>query len=135
RAGAAGAVENDEYLAALGRNLHPETGTAGIPVDGVRLRGRQRVDDSLGQPDARHGRQPCRAVLPSLHIGSTANEMTGATVIRGRHRRKKNQRVMNRRQSTSISGKRHPKNARGEGKEPAAGAADLGTAWAKGAAR
>ncbi len=37
-------------------------------------------------------------------------------MIRGPHRRKKNQRVMNRWQSTSISGKRHPENARGEGK-------------------
>src|SRR5262249_5134907 len=35
----------------------------------------------------------CRPVLPSLHIGSTANEMTGSNVIRRPHSRKKNQRV------------------------------------------
>jgi hypothetical protein len=34
------------------------------------------------------------------------------------HRRKKNQRVMNRRQSTSISGKPHPENHKGEGNRP-----------------
>src|SRR5262249_27000447 len=85
RAGAAGAVEHDEYLAALGRNLHAEAGAPGVPVDRVRLRGWHRVDSALGQSDARHGRKPCRVVLPSLHIGSTANEITGATVIRGPH--------------------------------------------------
>src|ERR1700732_5487382 len=57
----------------------------------------------------------CPAVLPSLHIGSSANEMTGATVIRRPHRRKKNQWVMNRRLSTSISGKDHPEHRQGEG--------------------
>jgi hypothetical protein len=62
-----------------------------------------------------------RAVLPSRHIGSTANEMTGPTVIRRPHSRKKNQRVMNREPSTSISGKHHPENARGEVSEHAAG--------------
>src|SRR6516225_3535129 len=55
----------------------------------------------------------CRAVLPSLHIGSTANEMTGPNVIRRPHWRKKNQCVMNRQPSTSISGKHHPR-AQGE---------------------
>jgi hypothetical protein len=34
------------------------------------------------------------------------------------HRRKKNQRVMNRRQSTSILGKPHPENHKGEGNRP-----------------
>src|SRR6266478_1932535 len=54
----------------------------------------------------------CRVVLPSLHIGSTANEMTGSNVICRPHSRKKNQRVMNRQPSTSISGKHHPEKAR-----------------------
>src|SRR5262249_5265037 len=54
-------------------------------------------------------------MLPSLHIGSTANEMTGLNVIRRPHWRKKNQCVMNRQLSTSISGKHHPENRRGEG--------------------
>jgi hypothetical protein len=58
----------------------------------------------------------CLAVLPSTHIGSTANEMTGPNVILRPHWRKENQCVMNRQQSTSISGKHHPENARGEGK-------------------
>src|SRR5262249_29668355 len=66
---------------------------------------------------------PCQAVLPSLHIGSTANEITGLNVIRRPHARKKNQRVMNRQQSTSISGNHQPENARGEG-------ATIGTALA-----
>src|SRR5258708_33204956 len=57
----------------------------------------------------------CRVVLPSLHIGSTGNEMTGLNVIRRPHSRKKNQRVMNCQLSTSISGKHRPENARGEG--------------------
>src|SRR5262249_16255984 len=57
------------------------------------------------------------------HIGSTANEMTGPNVIRRPHSRKKNQGVMNRQPSTSISGKHHPENARGEG-------ATIGTALA-----
>src|SRR5437879_6401170 len=57
----------------------------------------------------------CRAALPTLHIGSTANEMTGPNVIRRPHSRKKNQRVMNCQPSTSISGKHHPENRRGEG--------------------
>src|SRR5258705_6038015 len=64
--------------------------------------------------------RPCRAVLPSLHIGSTANEMTGPTVIRGPHRRKENQCVMNRRQSTSIPRNDHPENHKGEGSTPSA---------------
>src|SRR5271157_5710241 len=53
-------------------------------------------------------RRSRRAVLPSLHIGSTANEITGTNVIPDPHRRKRNQRVMNHRQSTSISGKHEP---------------------------
>src|SRR6476646_8237695 len=61
----------------------------------------------------------CRTVLPSLHIGSTANEMTGPNVIRRPHSRKKNQRVMNRQPSTSISGKHHPENY-GRGSRPRA---------------
>ena len=36
-------------------------------------------------------------------------------MIRGPHRCKKNQRVMNSQQSTSISGKHQPENLRGEG--------------------
>src|SRR3954447_15376367 len=36
RAGAAGAVENNEHLAAVRRDLHPEAGTLDIPVDEVR---------------------------------------------------------------------------------------------------
>src|SRR5262245_47483140 len=59
--------------------------------------------------------RPCRAVLPSLHIGSTANEMTGTTVILDPQPRKRNQCVMNRQLSTSISGKHCPENLRGEG--------------------
>src|SRR5262249_17211177 len=55
----------------------------------------------------------CQAVLPSFHIGSTANEITGLSVIRRPHARKKNQRVMNGQLSTSISGKDYPENARG----------------------
>src|SRR5262245_33166146 len=57
----------------------------------------------------------CREALPSLRIGSTANEMTGPNVIFRPHSRKKNQRVMNRQPSTSISGKHRPENARGAG--------------------
>jgi hypothetical protein len=61
----------------------------------------------------------CRQVLPSLHIGSTANEMIGSNVIRRPHSRKKNQCVMNRQPSTSISGKHHPENyGRGSGPSP-----------------
>src|SRR5262249_13121051 len=56
RAGAADTVQNDEHLAALRRDLHAEARTAGVPVNYVGLRGRQRVDCALGQPDARHGR-------------------------------------------------------------------------------
>src|SRR5258705_7920302 len=41
--------------------------------------------------------------------------MTGSTVIHRPHGSKKNQRVMNRQQSISISGKHHPENTRGEG--------------------
>src|SRR5215831_17677322 len=52
----------------------------------------------------------CRQVLPSLQIGSTANEMTGSNVIRRPHSRKKNQCVMNRQPSTSISGKHRSEN-------------------------
>src|SRR6476659_1168452 len=55
----------------------------------------------------------CPAVLPLCHIGSTANEMTGANVILRPHRRKENQCVMNRQQSTSIPGKPHPENHKG----------------------
>src|SRR5271166_1375595 len=62
-------------------------------------------------------RRSRRAVLPSLHIGSTANEITGTNVIPDPHRRKRNQRVMNHRQSTSISGKHEPENLAGEGAE------------------
>src|SRR5271165_7225601 len=60
-------------------------------------------------------RRSRRAVLPSLHIGSTANEITGTNVIPDPHRRKRNQRVMNHRQSTSISGKHEPENLVAEG--------------------
>src|SRR5713101_4940675 len=66
----------------------------------------------------------CWAVLPSLHIGSTGNEMTGPNVICRPHSRKKNQRVMNCQPSTSISGKHHPENARGEGKSGATAPAE-----------
>src|SRR5215216_3240887 len=52
----------------------------------------------------------CLAVLPSTHIGSTANEMAGPKVIRDPRWRKQNQCVMNRQQSTSISGKDEPEN-------------------------
>src|SRR6266545_1828514 len=62
-------------------------------------------------------RRPCRAVLPLFHIGSTANEMTGSNLILRPRCRKQNQRVMNYRQSTSISGKHQPENRWGEGKE------------------
>src|SRR5262245_55347886 len=63
------------------------------------------------------GRGTCREVLPLLHIGSTANEMTGSNVIRRPHSRKKNQRVMNYRQSTSISGNHRSENY-GRGSAP-----------------
>src|SRR5262245_55555077 len=59
----------------------------------------------------------CREALPSLRIGSTANEMTGLNVIFRPHSRKKNQRVMNHQLSTSISGKHHPENY-GRGSRP-----------------
>src|SRR5215216_3659308 len=52
----------------------------------------------------------CLAVLPSTHIGSTANEMTGPKVIRDPRWRKQNQCVMNRQQSTSTSGKDESEN-------------------------
>ena len=39
-------------------------------------------------------------------------------MLRRPHRRKKNQCVMNRQQSTSISGKHHPENHKGEGSRP-----------------
>jgi hypothetical protein len=35
RTGAAGAVEHDEHLAALRRNLHAEAGKTSVPVDHV----------------------------------------------------------------------------------------------------
>jgi hypothetical protein len=54
-------------------------------------------------------------VLPSLQIGSVTNETTGSNVVLRPHRRKRNQCVMNRQQSTSISGKHDPNNLRGEG--------------------
>src|SRR5690349_3659034 len=60
----------------------------------------------------------CPAVLPSCHIGSTANEITGPNVILRPYRRKENQCVMNRRQSISISGNSHPENHKGEGNRP-----------------
>src|SRR4051812_12595494 len=44
--------------------------------------------------------------------------MTGPTVIRHPHWRKENQCVMNRKQSTSIWGKHHPENHKGEGSRP-----------------
>src|SRR6476661_1911101 len=65
----------------------------------------------------------CPAVLPSCHIGSTANEMTGPNVILRPYRRKENQCVMNRQQSTSISGKPHPENHKGEGNRAVVGRA------------
>src|SRR6266545_6183161 len=61
-------------------------------------------------------RRPCRAVLPLFHIGSTANEMTGSNLILRPRCRKQNQRVMNYRQSISISGKHQSENRWGEGK-------------------
>jgi hypothetical protein len=61
-------------------------------------------------PAADHPSRP--AVLPSTHIGSTANEMTGPKVIRDPRWHKQNQCVMNRQQSTSISGKHEPENHR-----------------------
>ena len=45
------------------------------------------------------------------------NEITGMKVVLGPLRCKRNQRVMNREQSTSISGNHHPENTRGEGSE------------------
>jgi hypothetical protein len=47
--------------------------------------------------------------------------MTGASVIRRPRARKKNQRVMNRQQSTSIAGKEHPENRWGEVASEASG--------------
>jgi hypothetical protein len=41
-------------------------------------------------------------------------------VILRPHRRKENQCIMNRQQSTSISGKPHPENHKGEGSKPSA---------------
>src|ERR1700724_1294689 len=38
----AGAIKDDEHPAALGSDLHAETGTTDIPVDDVRLANRQR---------------------------------------------------------------------------------------------
>src|SRR4051794_26805553 len=35
RPGTAGAVQNDEHLAALGRDLHAEAGGSGVPVDDI----------------------------------------------------------------------------------------------------
>jgi hypothetical protein len=35
RPGTARAVQNDEHLAALGRDLHAETGISGVPVDDI----------------------------------------------------------------------------------------------------
>src|SRR5215831_6532876 len=57
----------------------------------------------------------CRAVLPSCHIGSSANEMTGSNVIRRPRVRKEIQCVMNRQLLTSISGKHQPENRWGQG--------------------
>src|SRR5688572_4779382 len=54
-------------------------------------------------------------MLPFVRIGSGLNETTGTTVIRCPHSRKRNQTVMNREQSTSITGNDAPENARGEG--------------------
>jgi hypothetical protein len=65
------------------------------------------VNLSLGMEGSR------QAVLPSRHIGSTTNEMTGTNVILRPHGRKENQRVMNRQQSTSISEKHESENHEG----------------------
>src|SRR5208337_207914 len=54
RTGTAGAVQNNKYLAALGRDLYAKAGSSRVPVDDVRFRWRQRVDSVLGQFDARH---------------------------------------------------------------------------------
>src|SRR5450432_2733972 len=80
RSGTAGAVEDDEHLATLWRNLHPESGTTSVPVNYVRRGRRKHVDGTFGQLESWHGVLPS-AVLPSCHIGSTANEMTGSNVI------------------------------------------------------
>ena len=56
RARTAGAVENDEYLTAFRRNLDPEAGTTGVPVDNIRFRSRKRVDRALRESNARHRR-------------------------------------------------------------------------------
>ena len=85
RSGTAGAAQDDAHFAALRRDLDAESGHTRIPVDYIRVWRPQRVDDTLGQFDARHERGPCPAVLLSPHIGSTANEMAGANVILGPH--------------------------------------------------
>ena len=61
-AGAASAIQNYEYLAALGRDLDAKARERGILVDYVGWRSRQCVDDSFRQFHARHATRlpaPC----------------------------------------------------------------------------
>jgi len=54
RSGTAGAAQDDAHFAALRRDLDAESGHTRIPVDYIRVWRPQRVDDTLGQFDARH---------------------------------------------------------------------------------
>ena len=116
RTSAGGAVEHDKHLATLRRDLNAEAGKAGVPVDQVG-RGVGSASMELLVNLMRGMECSYQAVLPSRHIGSTANEMTGSNVLLDPNWRKENQCVMNHQQSTSISGKRHTENQWGEGAE------------------
>ena len=82
----AGAVQNDKHFASFWSDLHAEAGRSGYP-------NRRRSDAGVGSAsiallvNLMRGmeRRSCPAVLPSLHIGSTANEITGTNVILGPH--------------------------------------------------
>jgi len=114
-AGAAGPIQNDEYLATLRGDFDSKTGKCRIPMDGVGLRGRKCVDGAFGQLCAWHRRRALAGVLPCPLIGSARDETAGTSVIPDPSRCKQIQRVMNRGQRPSISGKQLSENARGEG--------------------
>src|SRR5262249_18184080 len=69
-------------------------------------------------------------MLPSIHIGSSRNETREQSVLRNPPCHKRNQWVMNRRQSTSIAGNHYSDNLAGEGNSDS-----QHQDWVRGAAR
>ena len=68
RTGAAGAVEGDEDLLALGRHLHAESRQGFVPVDDVLGRRLQPIYGAFGEADSRHW---APQLQPGTQIGST----------------------------------------------------------------